>query len=453
MPRLSRHLYPAPSTTPAADASRVPLTRQSEIPHNRVVRNRAACTIQRQWRSHSADAAARNDAITTIATLRARFQFLMDTFSFPEHLEFREQLAVDQVAPALLFTSANAGVHAHTHELTKLLTLADAVSSYGSQRVREERRSFVKLVEEALDSVDRRVANVWDKKNKKSTVMPPDMDVTETSFSTVPAHVVQPASDVVDHSLEPNVCTQGGDSPASYPDSDVSVDASTIIPSQIAANIDHPTHDNDRTPESSSRCLASQDESADSLPAFVEKLGTQDDIVMAHDEAIQEDRDGTVQIQLQKIADTDNATTKDLSSADAVLPSPTFEPSHSEALSQQQPSLEPSQPLNPAVADEELNGSVDDMLVSREGNPTSTSGSPAPDVTSPLEVFDVVYPDSPISSSSLVALVEGPLTLQDPVPHGPVVPDETAVVAVPETGDETQNNTKQDVEDDGFQLL
>jgi len=69
--------------------------------------DRAAHTIQRLWRSHSADVAARKEALSVIAALQTRFQFLRDAFNFPEHLEFREGTAMAQEV-----SSAAVGLHA-----------------------------------------------------------------------------------------------------------------------------------------------------------------------------------------------------------------------------------------------------------------------------------------------------------------------------------------------------
>jgi len=116
-----------------------------------------------RWRSHSADRAAQQSSLDTIATLRRRFEFLKNSFIIPEHLEFREDAA------DLTFTSANAAVHTYTNELNKLLTLADGVSSAGSERVRNVRRTFVKLVEKTLDEVEGLVADIWRKRQGGET--------------------------------------------------------------------------------------------------------------------------------------------------------------------------------------------------------------------------------------------------------------------------------------------
>ncbi|KAF8581210.1 hypothetical protein K439DRAFT_1308982, partial [Ramaria rubella] len=137
--------------------SPIPETHLPEVLKHNNRQERAARAIQCRWRSHSADAAARKDALNTISILQNRFEFLRDTFSFPEHLEFRErENEQEHGVPTLLFTSANAAVHAYVHELTKLLTLADGVASLGSREIRDRRRTFVRLVEEALDRVDGR---------------------------------------------------------------------------------------------------------------------------------------------------------------------------------------------------------------------------------------------------------------------------------------------------------
>lgn len=124
----------------------------------------AARTIQRRWRSHSADVAAAKDALNTINVLSSRLQFLKSSFILPEYLKFRED---STEKPILVFSSENAPVNTYVHELDKLLSLADGVPSAGNERVRSARKMLVKSVEEALEKVETLIQNVWDR--QKST--------------------------------------------------------------------------------------------------------------------------------------------------------------------------------------------------------------------------------------------------------------------------------------------
>jgi hypothetical protein len=339
--------------------------------------------------------------VATIATLRARFQFLRDTFSFPEHLEFKAQeQGTNQEheekdsLPALLFTSANAAVHTYVHELTKLLTLADAVSSCGSERVREERRSFVRLVEEALDSVDRRVATVWGKKSETATATPSEGgDALVASSPATPIIDAPPSaskslaqsSGESSPSLGSGVSVQGGGPTtadaeprvsmsvsASRDDSDEMTDVSTIIPSRVeidgseGVSVDAVDAD-DEASERPVRDVVSEDISS---PLEGEDEGEN------HGEADQ-DRLESVNI--------DEAASEGLDSAQADLPAPSSLFSGSPQVD-----LEAAEELQPSVAGHGI------TLAS-----TSVSDSSALDATTAVESFDVVYPDS--SSSSSVA--------------------------------------------------
>ncbi|KIJ37022.1 hypothetical protein M422DRAFT_50658 [Sphaerobolus stellatus SS14] len=172
----------APTTpTPAPQAQPIDPVRRS--------RERAARTIQRRWRSRSADRAAQKDAINTIWTLRSRFEFLKTSFVPPQHLEFRDTSSTSteggSETPALSFNSANASVHAYINELMKLVMLADGVPSAGSDQIRAIRKAFVKMVEEALDDVDRMVRAAWEKMHpevsQQGSIKIPVAEKTETN--------------------------------------------------------------------------------------------------------------------------------------------------------------------------------------------------------------------------------------------------------------------------------
>ncbi|KAF8506374.1 hypothetical protein JB92DRAFT_3145466 [Gautieria morchelliformis] len=542
----------SPTTAPEPDSSRVP--RQTEMPRKGPALDHAARTIQQQWRARSVNAVARNDAVATIATLRARFQFINDTFSFPEHLEFGEHATgQEQEAPPLLFTPANAAVHAYIHELTKLLTLADAVSSHGSDRVRGARRSFVRLVEEALDNVDRRVAKVWGKRVEDSIITPSSKDALalETS-ATLPVNVVQHTSDPLSHPPEPDVSLPVIDSTAANPEflasecgSDGSTNAATIIP-HATTNLKPRTSDNSPTSALRSQDVPSEHgvslptpEEAIPIPATTNLAPRISENTQAYElrqdvpseygvslptpeEAIHipattnlepriSQNTQTYELRPQDVPSehgaslptpeeaihipattslepriSENTLTYELRPQDvpsergASLPTPkeaihilgntspadTVREHHSVPVPGQYRSVDPEEaspqdlnsvdnsspnsPLSqsretsqvPVVADE-VTG--DDVIPTRTEGVTITS---APGLTT-AEPFDVVYPDSPSSSS---IAVEGVVDFQGPG-QNLSVPAEEGAPGLRATGDESQNNLTRDVEEEGFELL
>ena len=318
-------------------------------------------------------------------------------------------------------------MHTYIHELTKLLTLADAVSSYGSEGVREERRSFVRLVEEALDSVDQRVAKVWGKKNPNATIVPPSKDALETTSVPI-IDTPQPTGESMTEAAAPD------DAPrVSRPDSDTSTDVSTIIPSRVEPNANQAStyaKDQDAEPlgdvASGENLLEDEPVSNILLASAFEDNGDQGHFSVT-EETTRDDHDDAVQVPIESI-DITEVVSKELDSTDVLVPSPTAsESSHSEAMPEGAPS----------VVDEDMTD-ADPAPVPKVVVEAMTSSSPV-ETTVAADSFDVVYPDS--SSSSMTG--EG----DDGVQAGVV-----SAAHEDDAGGETQSDGKRQVED-GFELL
>lgn len=174
----------------------------------------AARAIQKHWRFRLAEIAAAKDALNTINVLRSRFEFLQSSFVAPEHLEFRE----DSEKPVLLFSSDNVPVNTYTHELDRLLSLADGVPSSGNENVRSARRAFVKSVEEALEKVESLIQDIWNRQRSETVSVPisdPENVPIESTVDAAPDLVTSDISvDTSSSIAPPERSTDGPNAPS-----------------------------------------------------------------------------------------------------------------------------------------------------------------------------------------------------------------------------------------------
>ena len=430
----------------------VPLTRRPEDARGRNRQDRAAHTIQRLWRSHSADVAARKEALSLIAALQTRFQFLHDAFNFPEHLEFREAPRGQEIqVPPLAYTSPNAAVHGYTHELTKLLMRADAVLSGGSGRVREARRTFVRAVEEELAAVEARIAKIWGKRAEGVT---PALNVRRPAESANGSSPVEGdvAADVAGEKKTSDSAPAGlaevstdADAGLTMPSVNAPVDASCephseamspVVP-QDSAKPAPDTEGNNAAMPTSEEPSPPRDEIA-SVQHSSEALISQ--VEIATDPSLPEPTDAS-DLPATGGLGNDKAPRSRSSSQGSTDQRPEQQPQHFEdddkVASAPQVTSAPHSPstLEPAIR-------VDvDLITPSDAIPKSTSAA--------AESFDVVYPDS--SSSTSIGLEAAVHTEVDAEGDSAARGDENGSESrIHDDGVRAQNGN---TEDDGYELL
>ncbi|KZT21315.1 hypothetical protein NEOLEDRAFT_1150773 [Neolentinus lepideus HHB14362 ss-1] len=122
----------------------------SKLPEDSEETTQAASKILNFYRSRR----ARLTSLNTIDTIRSSLHALESSFTLPAHLDFLP-------SAQLAYSVPNIPVHQYEHALNGLLSKLDEVESGGDGEVRARRKSVVKEVEEALETLGQRVRSVW----------------------------------------------------------------------------------------------------------------------------------------------------------------------------------------------------------------------------------------------------------------------------------------------------
>ncbi|KAG1854780.1 hypothetical protein DFJ58DRAFT_787343 [Suillus subalutaceus] len=104
----------------------------------------------------SASPAQVASSLSQISSVTARLETLLAAFQFPAELDFSPALGTADVF-ALTYTPANAPVRAQEHALSLLFADLDNIPSFGSDVVRNTRRTVVTRVDQALEELDKGV--------------------------------------------------------------------------------------------------------------------------------------------------------------------------------------------------------------------------------------------------------------------------------------------------------
>ncbi|KAJ7274512.1 hypothetical protein B0H12DRAFT_1319461 [Mycena haematopus] len=89
------------------------------------------------------------------------FSRLSSEFAFPSKLDFVSEASASYPAAKLPYTPRNAPVRHYESALNDLLSQLDAIDSEGNATVRQQRKEVVRMVENALEDLDRLVEGRW----------------------------------------------------------------------------------------------------------------------------------------------------------------------------------------------------------------------------------------------------------------------------------------------------
>jgi hypothetical protein len=147
------------------------------------------------------DTTSTPDSIDKLKDIAHELHLATESFSFPSNLSFASpSTPSEESTPALLFNKANSGYHAQAHKLLQLLLAADGVSSGGDRDVRKLRKSIVKDVEGAIETLERKRDEIW-KEVKERRERGEESD-DETSTSSCGSSVIgdhEPEHEHIEH--------------------------------------------------------------------------------------------------------------------------------------------------------------------------------------------------------------------------------------------------------------
>jgi ElaB/YqjD/DUF883 family membrane-anchored ribosome-binding protein/rubredoxin len=146
----------------------------------------------------AADPRAIQASLSTILEINSSFEKLDNEFVFPDELDL-ESPSEGNTDLKLAYTSRNAPVRYYDHALQQLLSNLDAVSSFGSKAVREQRKAVVEKIERSLEKLEKKIEEkrellVWKMKKSASaavaeaddTVVDEDMKAGESADAAFP---------------------------------------------------------------------------------------------------------------------------------------------------------------------------------------------------------------------------------------------------------------------------
>ncbi|CAE6399544.1 unnamed protein product [Rhizoctonia solani] len=99
-------------------------------------------------------------AHNTIQEVLGELQSQLNTFHFPDHLDF-QQSSVDGQIPQLADTKRNAAVNEHYQKLEELLKRLQDVRTRGDGALRRAKSDAIERVQEELEEMKRKKAVVW----------------------------------------------------------------------------------------------------------------------------------------------------------------------------------------------------------------------------------------------------------------------------------------------------
>ncbi|OCH86829.1 hypothetical protein OBBRIDRAFT_200806 [Obba rivulosa] len=254
IPASSQTRTEPPKSEPAS-AAEASTSAQAYTPLHRTpaLSPRAAARVRAFVRARR----ARHTSLNEIAEIEASLHTLESGFTLPSHLDF-ERAAEDDSSTrstdsasdlGLRYTSANTPVHAHAHALDALLARLDAVESAGDAAVRGYRRGVVKMVENAIGEVRRRVEESRERAERERVERgaenalvadgrAPRVDVEETAVEALQS------SDAVEHTdgavAHPDQSSAPAEEPQSVVQPVADVPVSESLPTDIEADAPSP---------------------------------------------------------------------------------------------------------------------------------------------------------------------------------------------------------------------
>ncbi|KAI0691802.1 hypothetical protein BC835DRAFT_1416979 [Cytidiella melzeri] len=191
---------------------------------------------------------AKQQSLGAIDRVSGLLQELKGSFVFPTELDHASSRSPSPVPSAydghddhLPFTSRNKPVHLYQHALSGLLAKLDEVESHGDEEVRRKRKEVVLQVEQALEEVDRKVAEGSPKAEKielepTAPVLPPS-GVKEAERATFVEHITLPSVKTASEDASTDEDSSNAVSAATYIDTSQSAATDSISPLPLAAEI------------------------------------------------------------------------------------------------------------------------------------------------------------------------------------------------------------------------